>query len=79
MVAAPVDLRTKKAEKLLTTGNARLLVKDENKEPQGSCDVPDGFYQIHYPTGSHMATVPSVLSHSRVSNSRRQNQETFGV
>ena len=33
--------------KLLTTGTARLLVKDENKETQGSCDVPDGFYPIH--------------------------------
>ena len=31
MVAAPVDLRTKKAGKLLTTGTARLLLKDEKQ------------------------------------------------
>ena len=37
-------------------------------EPQDRCDVSGGYYQKLQTEGSHMATVPSVLGHSRTSN-----------
>ena len=72
MVAAPVDMRTKKAGSFSRQALQGFLVKDEKKESQGSCDVTDGFSpKTHKTKGSDVATVPSVLGHSRVSNSRR--------
>ena len=48
MEAAPVDLRTKKAEgSFLTTGTTRLLVKDQNEESQNSSDVINCIQWIH--------------------------------
>ena len=41
---SPSRSENKESWELLTTGTTRLLGKDENKESQGSCDVPDGFF-----------------------------------
>ena len=46
MVAAPVDLRTKKAQSFSLQALQGFWSKMKKKK-QGSCDVPDGFYQIH--------------------------------
>ena len=45
MVAAPVDLRTKKGWRLLTTGTARRSVQSHHKESQDCCHVPDCYYK----------------------------------
>ena len=46
---SPNRSENKESWMLLTTGIARLLVKDQKKESQDSCDVPDGFLP-HTPT-----------------------------
>ena len=50
-------LENKESWELLTTGTTRLLVKDENKESQGRCDVSDGVNQVHKAKGSFLVTV----------------------
>ena len=69
VVAVPVNSKTKKAEGFSPQALQGFWskIKKKNKD---SCDVPDGFHQIHYPKSRHMATIPSVLGHSRIPNSR---------
>ena len=87
LVAAPVNLRTKKNRKLLTIAIAGHFVKAQRKESQDRCDVTDCHYPKLSAKKSHMAAVLFVLVRSRISNPWRvhlfsrwdQNQERFGV
>ena len=69
LVAAPVDLRTKKTESFSPLLLQGFWSKLKEKESQDRCDVPDCHYQKLQAKRNHMATVPSVLGSSRISNS----------
>ena len=68
MVAAPVDLRTKKAESFSPQLLQGFLVKAQEKKSQDCCDVSDCYYQKLEAKRNHMATVPFVLGRGRESN-----------
>ena len=67
LVAAPVDLGTKKAESFSPV-IAGILVKAHEKESQDLCDFRDCYKQKLKAKRSHMATAPFVLGRGRVSN-----------
>ena len=71
MVAAPVDIRTKKAEHFSLQAMQGFWSKMKVKNPKIVVMSPIVFTKYNDQKGRHMATVPSVLGHSRISNSRR--------
>ena len=56
-VAAPIDLRTKKAE-IFPAADTRLLAKAQEKDSQDCCDVPDFRDERLQKERSGTATVP---------------------
>ena len=71
MVAAPVDLRTKKAEGFSPRALQGFWSKTKRKNPKTVVMSPIVCSKKkNQPKGSYMATRPSVLGHGRISNSR---------
>ena len=77
LVAAPTEMRTKKAES--TTAAARLLVQAEKEESQGRCDVPYCCYEELQATRSCLVTISLMLHRGRTPNPWRQTLPYFGT
>ena len=73
MVAAPIDLRTKKAESFSPQALQGCWSKIKRKNPKIVVMSPTVFYHMHQPERSHMASAPSVFGHSRISTPRWWN------
>ena len=77
LVAAPLDLRTKKAESFLATAVAELSVHTQEKESQDRCDVTNCYYEKLQAERSGTATVPFVFRRGRASNPWRKTLSYF--
>ena len=78
LVAAPVDLRTKKAESVTRQLLHGFWYKLK-KESQDRCDVPDCCNEELQATRSYLATVPFILGRGRTPNPWRKTLPYFGT